>query len=83
MNDKWDVKQDVKQRNSGSNTVISSLLKTAGGMRGISEVLQQSQFESLLVSVQLSDDNLNEADLLSRILGIEPLISEQEHGNKV
>jgi hypothetical protein len=83
MNDKWDVKQDVKQRDSGSNTVISSLLKTAGGMRGISEVLQQSQFESLLVSVQLSDDNLNEADLLSRILGIEPLISEQEHGNKV
>jgi len=51
-------------------------------MTGISEVLQQSQFESLLVRVQLNDDSLNEIDLLSRILGIEPLISEQEHGKK-
>jgi len=67
----------------GANTVISSLLKTAGGMTEISAVLQQSQYESLLVAVQLNDDDLNEADLLSRILGVEPLISEQEHGNKV
>ncbi|SQD79356.1 hypothetical protein [Moritella yayanosii] len=79
-----DGKLDVEQGKSGTNTVISSLLKTAGGMTGISAVLQQSKFESLLLSVQLAeDDDLNEVDLLSRILGIEPLISEQEHGNKV
>ena len=78
-----DGKLDIEQREPGANTVISSLLKTAGGMRGISEVLQQSQFESLLGRVQLGDDSLNEIDLLSRILGIEPLISEQEHGQKV
>jgi len=78
-----DGKLDVEQSKTGANTVISSLLKTAGGMTGISAVLQQSQFESLLLSVQLADDDLNEADLLSRILGVEPLISEQEHGNKV
>ncbi|CAM3201138.1 hypothetical protein [Moritella viscosa] len=77
-----DGKLDIEQRESGANTVISSLLNTAGGMTGISEVLQQSQFESLLVRVQLNDDSLNEIDLLSRILGIEPLISEQEHGKK-
>lgn len=78
-----DGKLDVEQGQLGTNTVISSLLKTAGGMTGISEILQQSQFESLLLSVQLADDDLNEVDLLSRILGVEPLISEQEHGNKV
>ncbi|NQZ48639.1 MAG: hypothetical protein HRT95_00200 [Moritella sp.] len=78
-----DGKLDVEQGKSGTNTVISSLLKTAGGMTGISEILQQSQFESLLLSVQLADNDLNEVDLLSRILGVEPLISEQEHGNKV
>ncbi|MCJ8351642.1 hypothetical protein [Moritella sp.] len=78
-----DGKLDVEQGKLGTNTVISSLLKTAGGMTGISEILQQSQFESLLLSVQLADDDLNEVDLLSRILGVEPLISEQEHGNKV
>ncbi|MFT5806492.1 MAG: hypothetical protein ACI9LG_000755 [Moritella dasanensis] len=78
-----DGKLDIEQRESGANTVISSLLKTAGGMTGISAVLQQSKFESLLLSVQLADDDLNEVDLLSRILGVEPLISEQEHGNKV
>ena len=78
-----DGKLDVEQGQLGTNTVISSLLKTAGGMTGISEILQQSHFESLLLSVQLADDDLNEVDLLSRILGIEPLISEQEHGNKV
>jgi len=78
-----DGKLNIEQRESGTNTVISSLLKTAGGMTGISAVLQQSQFESLLVKVHLGEDNLNEADLLSRILGVEPLISEQEHGNKV
>ncbi|EDM66553.1 MAG: hypothetical protein COA76_16725 [Moritella sp.] len=79
-----DGKLDVEQGKLGANTVISSLLKTAGGMTGISAVLQQSKFESLLLSVQLADDDdLNEVDLLSRILGIEPLISEQEHGNKV
>ncbi|NQZ94830.1 MAG: hypothetical protein HRT97_21170 [Moritella sp.] len=79
-----DGKLDVEQGQLGANTVISSLLKTAGGMTGISAVLQQSKFESLLLSVQLADDDdLNEVDLLSRILGIEPLISEQEHGNKV
>ena len=78
-----DGKLDIEQRESGANTVISSLLKTAGGMTGISAVLQQSKFESLLISVQLADDDLNEVDLLSRILGVEPLISEQEHGNKV
>jgi len=72
---------DREQRESGANTVISSLLKTAGGMTGISAVLQQSKFESLLLSVQLADDDLNEVDLLSRILGVEPLISEQEYGN--
>ena len=44
-----DGKLDIEQRESGANTVISSLLNTAGGMTGISEVLQQSQFESLLV----------------------------------
>ncbi len=78
-----DGKLDIEKRETGANTVISSLLKTAGGMTGISEVLQQSRFESLLVNVQLSDESLNEVDLLSRILGVEPLISEQEHGNKV
>ena len=78
-----DGKLDVEQGQLGTNTVISSLLKTAGGMTGSSEILQQSQFESLLLSVQLADDDLNEVDLLSRILGVEPLISEQEHGNKV
>ncbi|WP_017223726.1 hypothetical protein [Moritella dasanensis] len=78
-----DGKLDIEQRESGANTVISSLLKTAGGMTGISAVLQQSKFESLLLSVQLADDDLNEVDLLSRLLGVEPLISEQEHGNKV
>lgn len=78
-----DGKLDVEQGKLGTNTVISSLLKTAGGMTGISEILQQSQFESLLLSVQLADNDLNEVDLLSRILGVEPLISEQEHGNKV
>ena len=78
-----DGELDVEQGKSGTNTVISSLLKTAGGMTGISEILQQSQFESLLLSVQLADNDLNEVDLLSRILGVEPLISEQEHGNKV
>ncbi len=78
-----DGKLDIDKRELGANTVISSLLKTAGGMTGISEVLQQSRFESLLVEVHLGEDNVNEADLLSRILGVEPLISEQEHGNKV
>ncbi|PKH05838.1 hypothetical protein [Moritella sp. Urea-trap-13] len=76
-----DGKLDREQRESGANTVISSLLKTAGGMTGISAVLHQSKFESLLLSVQLADDDLNEVDLLSRLLGIEPLISEQEYGN--
>ncbi|MDX2319185.1 MAG: hypothetical protein QNK26_01135 [Moritella sp.] len=74
---------ETEQRELGANTVISSLLKTAGGMTGISAILQQSKFESLLLSVQLADDNLNDVDLLSRILGVEPLISEQEHGQKV
>ncbi|QUM78370.1 hypothetical protein HWV00_20320 [Moritella sp. 24] len=74
---------DIEKRELETDTVISSLLKTAGGMTGISAILQQSKFESLLVSVQLSDNDLDEVDLLSRILGVEPLISEQEHGNKV
>ena len=60
-----DGKLDIEQRESGANTVISSLLNTAGGMTGISEVLQQSQFESLLVRVQLNDESLNEIDLIS------------------
>jgi len=74
---------DIEKIELETDTVISSLLKTAGGMTGISAILQQSKFESLLVSVQLSDNDLDEVDLLSRILGVEPLISEQEHGNKV
>lgn len=70
---------DVERGKRVKNTVISSLLTTAGGIAEIKKVLQQTRFESQLVNLQSAAGELNDADILSRMLGVEPLISEQEH----
>ena len=70
---------DVERSKRVKNTVISSLLTTAGGITEIRKVLQQTRFESQLVNLQSAAGELNDADILSRMLGVEPLISEQEH----
>ena len=70
---------DVERGKRVNNTVILTLLTTAGGITEIKKVLQQTRFESQLVNLQATASELNDADLLSRMLGVEPLISEQEH----
>jgi hypothetical protein len=76
-----DGNNDIGPAGQVGNTVISSLLNTAGGISGIKQALQQTRFESQMRRLLLAESDLNEADLLARMLGVEPLISEQEYAS--
>ena len=70
---------DTGRNNDVNNNVISSLLTTAGGIPGIAAMLRNSQLESQLLGVYLTNDGASDFALLSSLLGVEPLISEQEY----
>jgi len=70
---------DTGQNNKVNNNVVSSLLATAGGIPGIAAMIRSSKLESQLLGAYLINGDASDFALLSSLLGVEPLISEQEY----
>ena len=64
---------------SGSDSGPFEISWNTPGDKVISLLVERNNCESQLVNLQATASELNDADLLSRMLGVEPLISEQEH----
>lgn len=72
------VRENARCEKVGSG-VISSLLNTAGGIQGVTQIVRHSTFESRLLNAYLATSDVNDIDLLTQLLGVEPLVSEQEY----